>query len=188
MDDLEKETIIKVLLEILEKVEYCFDKQTNKYYHREIEGSLQVYFNSFQSAQCCIFLYYLSNTIYPYSSFLADKIYYLNKALNACDFYHQVQLPKFFSLNHPVGAVMGRAKYSDGFSFGQNCTVGNNNNVYPTIGENLRICISSAILGNSHIGNNVTIGAGAIVKDQDIPDNSIVFGQSPNLIIEPKKG
>lgn len=38
-----------------------------------------------------------------------------------------------------------------------------------------------------HIGDNVTLGAGALVKDTDIPSNSIVFGQSPNLIIKTKK-
>jgi serine O-acetyltransferase len=43
------------------------------------------------------------------------------------------------------------------------------------------------ILGNSKIGNNVILGAGACVKDQDIPDNSMVFGSSPNLIIKKKK-
>ena len=43
---------------------------------------------------------------------------------------------------------------------------------------------NSSILGNSRIGNNVNIGAGAIVKNQDVPDNCTVFGQSPNLIIK----
>ena len=46
---------------------------------------------------------------------------------------------------------------------------------------------NSSILGSSHIGNNVDLGAGAIVKNQDIPDDSIVFGESPNLIIKTKK-
>ncbi|WP_394370386.1 hypothetical protein [Phocaeicola dorei] len=43
------------------------------------------------------------------------------------------------------------------------------------------------MLGESHIGNNVWIGAGALVKNTDIPDNSLVFGQSPNLIIKQRK-
>lgn len=43
------------------------------------------------------------------------------------------------------------------------------------------------IIGNSHIGSNVTVGAGAIIKDQNVPDNVYVFGESPNLIIKPKK-
>jgi serine O-acetyltransferase len=70
---------------------------------------------------------------------------------------------------------MGRAKYGNGFSFSQNCTVGNNNGVYPIIGENVKMCMSSAILGKCNIENNVIIGAGAIVKDQDVHNNSIEF-------------
>ena len=43
------------------------------------------------------------------------------------------------------------------------------------------------IIGNCHIGDNVKVGAGCLVKDQDVPANSLVFGQSPNLIIKPVK-
>lgn len=46
------------------------------------------------------------------------------------------------------------------------------------------ITANSTILGGIHIGNNVLIGAGALVKNTDIPDNSFVFGLSPNLAIK----
>jgi serine O-acetyltransferase len=118
---------------------------------------------------------------------LMDKCYYLNKALNACDLFYEVELPSIFMIDHPVGSVMGRAKYSDYFSFGQNCTVGNNHGIYPVIGDHVKMCASSMILGNCIIGNNVIIGATACVKDENIPDNSLVFGNSPNLIIKPRK-
>ena len=59
--------------------------------------------------------------------------------------------------------------------------------IYPTLGINFRMCANSTILGNCHVGDNVTLGAGALVKDQDIPSNSLVFGQSPNLVIKQKK-
>lgn len=104
--------------------------------------------------------------------------------MNACDLYHEVELPSFFKLDHPVGSVMGRAKYGNGFSFTQNCTVGNNKGIYPIIGENVRMCANASIIGKCVIGNNVTIGANSGVKDEDIPDNSLVFGQSPHLIIK----
>lgn len=107
--------------------------------------------------------------------------------MNGCDLYHEVDLPDYFTLDHPVGSVMGRAEYGEGFSFGQNCTVGNNRGIYPIIGRNVRMCANSSIIGNCHIGNNVTIGANSGVKDEDVPDNCIVFGYSPNLIIKQKK-
>ena len=118
---------------------------------------------------------------------MADKIYFLNKIMSSCDLFYEVELPDFFMLDHPQGTVMGRAKYSDGLSFAQYSTVGNNKGIYPVIGRNCRMCMNSAIIGNCHIGDDVTIGAGALVKDTDIPSNSLVFGQSPNLIIKQKK-
>ncbi len=107
--------------------------------------------------------------------------------LNACDLFYEVELPDIFRLDHPVGTVMGRAKYSDYFLFSQNCTVGNNRGIYPQIGQHVWMCTNASIIGNCIIGNNVIIGANACVKDQNIPDNSIVFGQSPNLIIKEQK-
>lgn len=107
--------------------------------------------------------------------------------MNSCDLFYEVELPDYFTLDHPHGTVMGRAKYSDGLSFAQYSTVGNNKGIYPVIGKNCRMCMNSAIIGNCHIGDNVTIGAGALVKDTDIPSNSLVFGQSPNLIIKKKR-
>ena len=169
---------------VFSRLEKCFAPNPNKYYH--IEG--QTYFNPFHSGQYNIFLYIVSNEVWKEGySLLADKIYYLNKALNADDLFYEVELPEFFMLDHPMGSVMGRAKYSNGFSFSQCCTVGNNRGVYPIIGENCEMCMNSAIIGNCHIGDNVILGAGALVKDQDVPSNSIVFGQSPNLIIKQKK-
>lgn len=132
--------------------------------------------------------YELAHTSIPNHAqmILADKLYFLNKTISSCDLYHQVQLPTRFSLDHPHGSVMGRASYGDGFSFAQCSTVGNNHGIYPVIGRNCRMCMNSAIIGNCHIGDNVTVGAGALIKDEDIPSNSIVFGQSPNLIIKIK--
>nr|WP_229026808.1 MULTISPECIES: hypothetical protein [Eggerthella] len=42
----------------------------------------------------------------------------------------------------------------------------------------------SKVIGDCEIGSNVIIGANAYVKDVDIPSNSLVFGQSPNLVIK----
>ncbi len=107
--------------------------------------------------------------------------------MNACDLFYEVELPSYFKLDHPVGSVMGRAQYSDGFCFSQNCTVGNNKGIYPIIGKNVRMCANSSIIGNCHIGDNVVLGAGCGVKDEDIPSDSLVFGQSPRLVIKSKR-
>ena len=170
--------------EVLIELEENFSVNPNKYYSREGE----VYFNPFHSGQYCIYLYYLSHAVYKAgNSLLADKLYYLNKIMNGLDMLYAINLPKHFSCDHPVGTVLGRAEYSDGFSFAQNCSVGNNKGIFPVLGKNFVMCAHSTVLGNCHIGDNVTLGAGALVKDQDVPSNSFVFGQSPNLIIKEKK-
>lgn len=171
---------------VISRCERCFSRNENKYYHTPCG---EVYFNPYHSGQYTIFLYYFSNSVSRETGnrLLADRLYYLNKIMNGCDLYHEVSLPDYFTLDHPVGSVMGRAEYGEGFSFTQNCTVGNNRGVYPVIGNNVRMCANSSIIGNCRIGNNVTIGANSGVKDEDIPDNSIIFGHSPNLIIKQKK-
>ena len=180
----DKSLIRDNLFETLKRVEYCFEKTPNKYYSKNGE----TYFNPYHSAQYTIFLYYLSNTIYKTgTSLLSDKIYYLNKIMNACDLFYAIELPDFFMLEHPVGSVMGRATYGEGFMFYQNCTVGGNLRLeYPVIGKHVRMYANSSIIGKCIIGDEVQVAAGSLIKDENIPNNCIVFGQSPNLIVKKK--
>ena len=179
-------TINSLSDEVFERCDNCFSKNENKYYSRNGE----TYFNPFHSGQYTVFLYYFSNTIFKKAKDqirLADKVYYLNKLMNSCDLFYEVELPKYFMLDQPMGSVIGRAKFGNFFKFTQNCTVGNNKNILPTIGENVTMTANSMVFGSSKIGDNVIIGVGACVKDEDIPDNSLVFGHSPNLIIKKRK-
>lgn len=147
--------------------------------------------NAFNSVINCNYLYWLSHELFIIHSQCADKVYYLNKMLNAVDLFYAIELPEFWSCEHPMGSVMGRAKYGCHFFFYQGCTVGGNYNngvlEYPTIGEDVVMFSDSKVIGNSIVGNHVRIGANAYIKNQSIPDNSIVFGQSPNLIIKKRK-
>lgn len=182
----EEETIIdEVWNEVIEDLEYCFSKTDNKYYIRDGE----TFFNPYHSGQYSIFLYFLSRQAYlkANNTILADKIYYLNKIMNGCDIFYQIALPRYFKLDHPVGTVLGRAKYGEGFTFLQCCTVGNNKSIYPEIGNNVKMCANSYIIGNCHIGNNVIIGACSGVKDCDVPDDTIVFGHYPNNVFKKRK-
>lgn len=178
----------------LQECEENFVNNRNKYYFELIEGKKIAKFNPYHSVQYMMFLYTLSHILYinKISPLLCDKIYYLNKILNSVDILYAVELPKHFHADHPLGAVMGRAQYGDGFIFLQGCTVGgtrdkDGNLFYPIIEENVTMYSNSSILGRCHIGKNVNIGAGCIVKNQDVPDNCTVFGESPNLIIKNNK-
>ena len=119
-------------------------------------------------------------------------LYYLNKILHSNDWYYQIELPDIVWAEHPLGSVLGRAKYGNGFFFMQNCTVGGSPNAssaicYPTIGENVLLYAGSSILGEACIGNNVIISAGTLIINEQIPDNCMVFGRSPHLIIKQKE-
>lgn len=176
----------------LKACEINFSRSENKYFLVETEEGRTCRFNPYHSVQYMIFLYYLSHELYKScADVICDKLYYLNKIFHAVDLFYAIDLPMHWGAEYPLGSVMGRAKYGNGFFFYQGCTVGGTRNLkgifYPVIGENVHMFSNSSILGHSCIGNNVDIGAGAIVKNQYVPDDSIVFGESPNLIIKTKK-
>lgn len=181
----------KYLDNALDRLEKCFQGIDNKYFKLETG---EVKFNPFHSVQYMTFLYIMANELYRngVSSILCDKLYYLNKTMNGLDMFYAIELPEVWSAEHPVGSVLGRAKYGEGFFFYQGCTVGGNRSkdgvlYYPVIGRNVRMYANSSLIGKCNVGDNVILGAGALVKDTDIPSNSIVFGQSPNLIIKENK-
>lgn len=188
----EEEQIEKCTEIAIEKSAYNFSKSNNKYFSVEESGSHLTRFNAYHSIQWMTFLYYLSHELYLIKATICDRVYYLNKILHSVDLFYAIELPSIWSAEHPLASVMGRAKYSDGFFFYQGCTVGGThdkegNRYYPVLEENVHMFSNSSILGRCHIGKNVNIGAGCIVKNQDVPDNCTVFGESPNLIIKQNK-
>ncbi|KOO07640.1 serine acetyltransferase [Vibrio hepatarius] len=78
-------------------------------------------------------------------------------------------------------------------SWGQNVTIGSNativhgvtiagkNNQFPTIKDNVYIGTGAVVLGGITIGNNVVIGANAVVT-KDVPDNAVVVGNPGKVI------
>lgn len=81
----------------------------------------------------------------------------------------------------------------------ENCRIGRNATLYwgvmmgwkgagmpcPQIGDNAFICSGTKIIGDVHIGDNVTIGQNCVVT-KDIPSNSLVVAQQPRLIVREK--
>lgn len=70
---------------------------------------------------------------------------------------------------------------------GENCTIlhsvtiGGGKGGAPIIGNNVYIGAGAIIIGKVHIGNNVKIGAGAIVVE-DIPDNATAVCEKARII------
>lgn len=182
-------------LKCLFNLDVCVDKYMNNTIQRMdkcMEYSMQkpirngqAVFSVFHTSLYAIFLYQLSKVMLGIDGHdqKAEKIYCLNKVLHSVDWFYEIELPMIFGVEHPVGSVMGRAKYNDGFFFCQGCTVGGNNNHYPILGKNVRMCSDSKILGKSIIGNDIIISANTYIIDETIPDCSIVFGSGRNLTI-----
>ncbi len=186
LEDKDRESIKSIFEKALDRVLLCFSKNKNKYF---IASDGSVLFDPYHSGQYCIFLYIISNELFKVGALeIASKVYYLNKMLNSCDILYAIELPEMFFLEHPVGSVLGRANYGKKFVCHQGCTVGGNGKVneevYPVIGDEVCMFANSAIIGDCHIGNNVLISSGVMVKDLNIPDNSIIFNKQDSILIK----
>lgn len=93
-----------------------------------------------------------------------------------------------FRISHNY-AVIHPEKAGINFFVGHGATIGkghpnkeNEEQMYPIIGDNVSIYANAVVFGGIRIGNNVKIGAGAVVN-KDVPDNCTVVG-NPFRIIE----
>jgi len=69
-------------------------------------------------------------------------------------------------------------------SIGAQVTIGGGNSRYPgvpTIGNNVRISKGAIVFGGFNVGDNVVIGANAVVN-KPVPDNAIVAGVPAKVI------
>ena len=87
---------------------------------------------------------------------------------------------------HPIGIVIAeQAKLGKNCVIFQNVTIGgktiNGKNGFPTIGNDVTIYAGACIIGDVKVGNNVEIGANAVVT-KDVPDNCIVAGVPAKII------
>jgi serine O-acetyltransferase len=157
----------------LDRVAYCFKHVSLKSYC--ING--QPRFNHLFSDQYVVFLWFLANSIWRHEgpSPLANKIYYLNKALHAFDSLYDNNLPDIFLVFHTVGTVLGKAEYSDFLVVAQGCTVGAHKGQYPKLGRGVGLATNSAVLGSCVVGARASIGAGTMVFCQDVPPDTAVY-------------
>jgi serine O-acetyltransferase len=159
---------------VMERVEYCFSKVNNKYFY---DGS-SVIFNHLHGDQYCMFLYYLSNTLYRRNGdpIICSKIFLLNKLLHGIDAYYEVMLPDIFLVIHPLATVLGRATYGDYFIVYQRCGIGSNHDIYPVLGNHVTMHPGSVILGNCRIGDNCKLAAESLIIDCNIEKDTIYMG------------
>ncbi len=147
-------------------------------------------FDYLHSSQYCIYLYYLSNTIWRKTNdrTAPTKIFLLNKALNAIDMFYEVEMPDIFFIGHSAGIVLAKATYGNYFVLYQNSTVGKNHGDAPVIEEGVVMYPNTAIIGRCHVGKNTIISQGTGIINQDTPGNSMAFhGDNGKLTFKPPK-
>lgn len=87
-------------------------------------------------------------------------------------------------IEHFSGIVIGnKVVIGDNCTIYQQVTLGQKNNEYPIIGNNVTIYPGAKVLGGIKIGNNSVIGANAVVLN-NVPDNAIAVGIPAKNIIK----
>lgn len=157
----------------VDKVAYCFKPINHEAYN--LGG--KTFFNHLHSDQYATFIWFLSNTVWVeyQDAILANKLFYLNKALHGFSCMYDTNLPNMFMLAHACGTVLGKADYSDFLFVAQNCTVGAHHGIYPKLGKGVALLPGASIIGDCKIGDRVSVGVGTTVYQQNVKSNSIVY-------------
>ena len=146
-------------------------------------------FNVLQSSQHCIFLYYLSNTIYRRSgdTATATRLFLMNKALNGIDLFYEIAMPEVFYIGHSVGIVLAKATYGNYLVLYQNSTVGRHKDQIPVIGDRVVLYPNTAVIGRAVVGDDCVISQGTSVIGRSTPAGSMVFtGENGQLAFRPR--
>lgn len=187
-DDNKYDIPIEILNFAISRMEYNFSKINLPAYSND-QG--QTFFNHLHSDQYSMFLYFLSNELFRRGidskerRVLCDKLMLLNRCLSGAFIPYKIELPDIFFGGHPVGTVLGHAKYSNYLIVMQGVTVSSGSEYdhidsggakeCPEFGEYVQLCSGCSVVGRPIIGNNVTIGVNATCHGIDIPDNSVLF-------------
>lgn len=117
-------------------------------------------------------------------SILARIIDLLIRFLYACEISSKMQIGGGMRLLHNgLGVVIHpKSVIGENLRIHQNVTIGGRTGYgLPIIGNNVMIGAGAVIMGEIKVGNNVKIGANAVVMT-DIPDNCIAVGVPAKII------
>lgn len=124
---------------------------------------------------------------------IARVIHLLNLRLTGAEIGHNCDIGAGIVVKHPLGLVLG-----GGSVVGRNCTFlrnvtlgernpdmeSNSGRLYPTLGENCMVGTGATILGPVTIGDDVKIGAHALVL-KDAPSGVTIVGVPGQAVQRP---
>jgi len=182
-DGVETQIDIEDISIALNRIEICISNINLKYFMEDGHPT----FDHLHGDQWAMFLYILSNVLYKREKLVdAKKLFNTNKLLAGIDVFYATELPEIFYFCHPLGTILGNARYEDYLVVYQGVTVGSDMDpdggpcIYPTIGKGCTLLANSTIIGDCKVGKNVIFGANSFMKGKGIPDNKIVLGTHPN--------
>lgn len=183
-DEIETTIDLEDIKIALKRIETCISNINLKYFMENGHPT----FDHLNGDQWCMFLYILSNVLFKREKLTdATKLFNVNKALFGIDAFYATELPEVFYFCHPLGTILGNAKYGDYLVVYQGVTIGSDldpdggSAKYPVIGEGCALLANSTIIGDCRIGKNVIFGANSFMRGGVVPDNKVVLGTHPNI-------
>lgn len=166
----------------LQRVEYCFSKVNNRYFNDQ-DG---VIFNHLNADQYAMFLYFVARALFIRGAEprVCDKLFQLNRYLHGVDAFYEIELPDIFLFVHPLGTVLGRAKYSNYLLVYQRCSTGSNHDIFPTLSKYVSLHPGASIIGTCRIGENCKVSVDSTIVDQNLDRDSIFIGNSIDFTIK----
>jgi serine O-acetyltransferase len=110
----------------------------------------------------------------------------LIEIITTCEFPNRAEIGKGLFMPHAVGITIHiDAKIGENCNLGQHVTIGvggrGKNSGTPKLGERVYVGPGACIFGPITIGNDVAIGANAVVT-KDLPDNAVAVGVPAKIV------
>jgi serine O-acetyltransferase len=130
-------------------------------------------------------LYRLTQLLVKYHlSPIALITIWLNRVINGCVIGAKATFGKGFVIMHPVGIVINSKVYGGtNITIESGVVIGDEKGKAPLLGNNIFIGAGAKIIGGITIGDNVKVGANAVVV-KDVPSNVTVVGIPAKIVIK----
>lgn len=124
-----------------------------------------------------IFFWRIKKKNHPFAPWFIKQDY-------LCKIFGNTKIGGGLNCYHPFASVINAKSIGENFQFRNGLTIGNKNNdntLVPVIGDQVTVGANVIIIGKITIGNNVVVGAGAVVV-KDVPDNCVIAGNPAKVI------